>query len=102
MEKENICMTFISIYIIISLIVYATFFLPTAFATIEKNTDEITCNTKQGTTMAGIFHRSGECQGENGFTAYGGAFNTGSKACEGHALKGPNNNLHFRGGCLNN
>ncbi len=71
------------------------------FAT-SSNSDVITCQSHQGTTMGGIFHMAGNCQGENGVAVYGGGFNTGSTACEGHAVKGPSNNMHFRGGCLDN
>ena len=67
----------------------------------NENTDTIKCQSEEGTTMGGVFHFAGNCNGENGGSVTGGAINADSKACKGHVTQGPYDNTHFRGGCIN-
>ncbi len=91
--------SFINIVIAVSIITVITQSAEFANATMD-NTDIITCQHGDGTTMGGTFHFAGNCQGDTGYTVYGGGFNADSKACEGHAVKGPYDNAHFRGTCI--
>ncbi|MBA3749469.1 MAG: hypothetical protein H0X03_00955 [Nitrosopumilus sp.] len=91
---------FITAIIIVTSVTTTSLLMSSTYATLQ-NTDTITCQSQQGTTMGGNFHFGGNCQGENGGAVYGGGFNTDSKACEGHAVQGPYDNTHFRGGCIN-
>ncbi len=65
------------------------------------NQDSITCQSHEGTTMGGMLHRTGSCLGENDNGFHAGGFNSDNRACEGHAVQGPNDNTHYRGGCIN-
>ena len=67
----------------------------------SKTTGTITCQSQQGTTMGGIHHFGGNCVSEkSGVSMVGGGFSSDSQACEVHGIQGPNNNVHFKGGCL--
>ena len=51
--------------------------------------------------MGGIHHFGGNCVSEkSGVSMVGGGFSSDSQACEVHGIQGPNNNVHFKGGCL--
>ena len=67
----------------------------------SETTGTITCQSQQGTTMGGIHHFGGNCVGEHsGVSVAGGLFSSDSQACEVHGIQGPNNNVHFKAGCL--